>query len=171
MPLSRIIAVFVIAFLTCVVGFPRCMRTTPAENFDRADAVFRGRVTNIGFHWFSRYEPVTLAVAESWKGVDSNQVIVYATPEDPEGYHFQSGETYVVYAQRSDGALYVGMCSPTFALANAATQLNDLSGKTLIPITKTVSNGRPNIVAITGVTVLLLLAVGYTVRRVIKRAA
>ena len=174
MPLTRIFAALILILITCVLALPRCMMTTPAEGFEWADAVFRGRVTNIGFHWFSRTEPVTFAVEQSWKGVDSDHVVVYAAPNDGEGYRFQSGKTYLVYAHRSDGKLYTSGCSKTSLIEDAGTQLNDLSGRNVIPITKTVSSrggGGANVVVVTGVTLLLLLAVGYTVRVLIKRAA
>jgi hypothetical protein len=171
MPLSRIFAALILILVTCVLALPRCMMTTDAEGFEQADAVFRGRVTNIGLRWFSRTEPVTFTVEQSWKGVDSDRVVVDADPNYGEGYRFQSGEAYVVYAQRSEGKLYTGGCSKTSLLKNAGAQLNDLSGRNAIPITKTVSSGKASIVAVTGVTVLLLLAAGYTVRMFIKRAA
>src|SRR5690348_13992737 len=113
MPLTRVIGAFIVALAICVVALPRCMTTTPAQGFEQADAVFRGRVTNIGFHWFSSTEPVTFAVEQSSKGIDSNQVVVYAAPYDSEGYRFQSGTTYIVYAYLSDGKLYTSMCSHT----------------------------------------------------------
>jgi hypothetical protein len=115
-------------------------------------------------------EPVTFEVEQSWKGVDSNLVVVY-TGTDGEGYRFESGETYVVYASRDDGTFYTSNCSETSMVKNAAAQLNDLSGRSFIPITRRVSNDKLKVVTITVVTVLLLLGIGYTVHRFMKRAA
>ncbi len=168
---TRLILALALSLFAAVAAYARCVATTPAENFKDAQTVFRGRITNVGFRWFSGMQPVTFEVEQSWKGVDLNQVTIYAAPESGEGYQFKSGETYVVYAGQHNGKLYTGACSGTSALKDAASQLSDLSGRSLIPITKKVSHRYTRIVTITVVTVLLLLGIGYTVTRFMKRAA
>ena len=171
MPLSRIFAALVLILITCVPALPRCERTTPAERFEFADVVFRGRVSNIGFGWFSTEEQVTFTVEQSWKGIASDHVVVYtnsaASPEEPR---FQSGESYIVYANRNGAKLYPGLCSE-IPVKEAGAELVDLSKRTVIPITKTISSDRTRVFAVTSIMVLLLLAAVYTVRVFIKRAA
>jgi hypothetical protein len=173
MPLLRIIAILVITLLGSVVAFSSCMLevpASPARDFVNAQAVFRGRVTKVGFNWFGRRAaPVTFEVERSWKGLDSNQVVVYTGPV--EGYSFEPGETYIVYASRDNGTFYTSNCSATSMVRDAATQLKDLSGRSPIPISEHVSNAKAKVVTITGVTVLLLIGIGYAVHRFVKHAA
>ena len=174
MPLTRIFAALIMTLLISVVALSKCLKRldqTPADNFNDAQAVFRGRVTNVGFDWFGRLAaPVTFAVEESWKGVDSNQVVVYTG--DPERYSFQSGETYLVYAFRSDGPLYTSACSETTLGTRAtAAQLSDLSKRTPIAIAKAAPDITSKTVPVIVVTLLLLLTMGFAANRFRKRAA
>ena len=172
MPLLRVIAILVITLLGSAVAFSDCMLempANPARDFVNAQAVFRGRVTNVGLNWFGRRAaPVTFDVERSWKGVDSNRIVVYTGPF--EGYAFKSGETYIVYASRDNGTFYTSNCSATSNVRDAATQLQDLSGRSLIPISEHAANAKAMVVTITGVTVLLLIGIGYAVHRFVKHA-
>lgn len=98
----------------------RCFRSTPADTFQRADAVFSGKVVSVkeqkrpakngDSHVTHAY---TFEVRNSWKGVSSSRITTYfysyfltdsgtyVTGCHSEG--FKVGETYLVYARRGDG--------------------------------------------------------------------
>ena len=109
--------------MVSAVALSMCMQEVPANrarDFENAQAVFRGRVTNVGFNWFNRRAaPITFEVEQSWKGVDLNQVVVYTGPV--EGYVFEPGETYIVYASADDGTFYTSNCSATVRVNDGAT--------------------------------------------------
>lgn len=104
---------------------------TPAEAYQRATAVFAGRVTEVR-RLETRlksgttipYHEVKLMVEKSWKLVDREEVVVStrAVYENTCG-NFKPGESYLVYAERMDDTFYVAPASRTNSLANAGEDL------------------------------------------------
>ena len=77
---------------------------------------------------------VTMEVFRFWKGVSQNQLSLYTASggEASCGFDFKDGEEYLVYANDSDGDLYVSLCSRTASLALAQEDLNVLGAGTQI---------------------------------------
>lgn len=106
----------------------------PAQALAGADAVFEGRVGTLGS---SPGEgkisvpriSVPITVLRAWKGVEAGKEITVITSESSAscGYSFRQGETYLVYAARSqNGVLSVSLCSRTRRIADAADDLTAL---------------------------------------------
>lgn len=107
---------------------------TPAEAYQKATAVFAGRVVDV--QWRETrlksgavipHHEVRLKVEKSWKLVDREEVVVTtrAVYANTCG-SFNVGESYLVYADRTGDTLYVPSASRTNLLANAGEDLEHL---------------------------------------------
>lgn len=73
------------------------------------------------------YTLVTLGVQERFKGVHGRVVTLREAPDSAAcGYPFERGKTYVVYAQRHQGALVSGICSLTGLVTDPGTGISRL---------------------------------------------
>jgi hypothetical protein len=117
-----------------------CMPTPPfAKALQDSAAVFEGKVLDLGPGPDPGDGPslvsARLAVIRSWKGVEAPELVV-ATPNQSSacGFHFQVGETYLIYAHDAGGGLRNTMCGRSRGLAAAADDLKALGvGKTPSP--------------------------------------
>ena len=109
--------------------------SVPLEEYLRtSDAVFSGEVVGIDANDLSRgpwpqLGKVTFNVSDVWKGVSEEPVAVYGQgPEASCGIDFEKGESYLVYAYRSneDGPLETDLCNATKPLAAAERDLGVL---------------------------------------------
>lgn len=109
--LGRIALVFVAALATGSFALPcpavacSCFPTSPAEDYARADAVFRGRVVRTA--WVgpagevNRTGKTTFEVSETLKGRPAQRVTVqHGTMGSACGVTFRAGDTVVVLAER-----------------------------------------------------------------------
>jgi hypothetical protein len=113
-----------------------CASVEPNEAFEKAEAVFTGKVLNIkqqrkqeGVVGAIEYRDVNLfEVQETWKGINQSQVIVYDNGHDVScGFNFEVGKTYLIYTYKGkDGGLYTGLCSRTEEISKAGEDLNFL---------------------------------------------
>ncbi len=90
----------------------------PLSSAEASDAVFVGRVISVGStdptDRFAHLE-VVFEVVEGFKGVGAAERMTVFTASDGAlcGYGFTVEETYVVYAHRSRGGLWTGLCDRT----------------------------------------------------------
>ena len=127
-------------YLAC--GRCRLCRLAPArascaifsieQNMERSDVIFSGEVITIdptrvfdrGFGWIGS-DGVTFNVIEAWKGADTATVTL-ASPSHSEGYQFQQGQQYLVYAYYDGATLITDGCTGTKPLADAQGDLQIL---------------------------------------------
>jgi hypothetical protein len=96
--------------------------------------VFSGQVLNIKERGENELE-VIFSVKESWKNAKVSQISVFTAKPNPYscGYDFVKGETYLVFARKSDeNKLRATICSRTNLLAKATLDLRIL-GKGKVP--------------------------------------
>jgi len=86
-------------------------------------SILKGEVIEVktGRHFME----VRFRVERSWKGVESEEVLVLAdsTAESP---HYRAGEKYLVFAGIQYGKLFTGNCSRTRRIADAPEELQQL---------------------------------------------
>ncbi len=115
---------------------PPCgSRMTPEQAFERATAVFVGRVLSIQTLNTPRtragsttvYHEVKLEVEKSWKLVDRREITLTTRQIYPNTCgHFSVGEKYLVYADRLNDTFFVSASSRTNRIANAEEDLKML---------------------------------------------
>ena len=93
-----------------------CIELTPAEAFERADAVFVGEVTAFkiksGLFGKSSIDPTTVVftVNEVWKGPRQESITIRTVRSEVScGFEFETGREYLIYAR--DGQ--TGLCDRT----------------------------------------------------------
>lgn len=103
-----------------------CIELTPAEAFERADAVFVGEVTAFkvrsGLFGKSSIDPTTVefAVSEVWKGPRQEFMTIRTVRSEVScGFEFDEGLKYLVYAR--DGQ--TGLCDRTALTIRASGDL------------------------------------------------
>lgn len=103
-----------------------CVELTPAEAFERADAVFAGEVTAFkvrsGLFGKSSIDPTTVkfAVNEVWKGPRRESMTIRIVRSEAScGFEFDEGLKYLVYAR--DGQ--TGLCDRTALTIRASDDL------------------------------------------------
>lgn len=149
---------------------------TPAEAYQRATAVFAGRVmdvkrleTRLKSGTTIPYHEVTLKVEKSWKLIDREGMVVTTRSvyENTCG-NFKVGESYLVYADRMNDTFYVALASRTNLMAKAEEDLRFL-GETRVVLKsgefRTYSVITYGILAV----ILLVLLVGWYVYRLRKK--
>jgi hypothetical protein len=136
---------------------------TPEEGLTNSDNVFSGKVVDI--KRVGDENKVLFKVSSVWKGDSQTQLILYTSLSEAScGFEFQTGEEYLVYANKiDDGRLHTSFCSRTTLLSNAEEDLRvlekgdtpakqvELSSEMNQPVTK---------VIIFLVGILLLVSVG-----------
>lgn len=99
----------------------------PQEALNQAAAVFTGTVVSIQPSENPLGYLVTFRVERTWKGTQCREVTVFTGQGDFDcGYPFQSGQSYLVYADRSKGQLATNICSRTKPTAEAGEDLTAL---------------------------------------------
>jgi hypothetical protein len=96
------------------------------DEFKRVDEVFLGKVLQVQTVGIEKI--VLFYVFNSWKGIWSKWVRI-RTCENTGccGFDFQTGFTYLVYAQIESQKLHVSVCSRTTDISNAREDINILS--------------------------------------------
>ena len=111
----------------------------PAEEIDKFDAVFAGRVVSIEHSFDPNKLPshgdhttIGFQVSAVWKGAVNQGVAVTTPPTGGScGFAFEEGEEYIVYAYDnadSDGGYSVNICSRTALLVDAQEDLDAFGG-------------------------------------------
>ena len=107
------------------------------ETLEKSSAVFSGKATKVEEFSSESPEtvdallglgPVTFEVQEAWKGASGDSVVVYGQgPGVSCGLDFERGETYLVYAYRTDGDLGTDYCGRTKPLSYAGSDVSELN--------------------------------------------
>ena len=126
-----------------------CMRQSPREAAETADAIFEGRVESVEAAPGDQTAPVhvRIHVTQQWKGVESEEVeLTTAANSAMCGYSFEDGQVYLVYATREgSGGLTVSLCSRT-ALADGADEDRGELGPGTTPVDPTITDpGAPDL--------------------------
>lgn len=127
-------------FLVLLVADPAhacsCVPIDPRQAFERADAVFEGRVLEIE----RATDPtspirVTLAVVQHWKGIDTERAVLETSAGGTAacGVPFEVHTSWLVYAAREGGALTASLCSRTSRIEDAREDLAAL-GAGVVPV-------------------------------------
>jgi MYXO-CTERM domain-containing protein len=75
---------------------------------------------------------VTLAVTQSWRGVETEQMVVRTSESSAScGYSFEVGVTYLVYADGTPDAWTVSLCSRTAVMTDATADREALGAGTI----------------------------------------
>lgn len=110
--MKKAILVFIFIGILFISSFPSITSAcscaelpSVGEEFERAKAVFSGKVIDIGeIRGLKGYTPksVLFEVTNTWKGVDQSQIIITTGQGSGDcGFDFKEGEEYLVYANES----------------------------------------------------------------------
>ena len=94
-----------------------------AGALETSAAVFVGEV--IETNDAANFREARFRVEQSWKGVETREVIVVA-PRTAESAHYRAGERYLVFASLQNGKLFTANCSRTKRIEYAAEDLKQL---------------------------------------------
>lgn len=87
---------------------------TTNEDFQKAAAVFTGRVLDVQRKDDSNTVTIKIAVQKYWKGKISKEVKITTAKDSAMcGFNFEVGKDYLVYASETDGKLSTTICSRT----------------------------------------------------------
>ena len=162
------------------------MTRSTEESFQRADAVFSGKVREIGqlpappdgstALTMPYLNPVTFDVGEAWKGVSTESAVVHGEgPEASCGIDFDKDETYLVFAYHSREAqtspLQTDFCGATEQIdVETARQMlgppPDTLPKTGGVAPTPVKNGAASVYAAPAIILALALAGTLLARRI-----
>lgn len=159
------------------LGRPCGSSMTPEQAFERASAVFVGRVLSIETRHTPRtragsttpYHEVKLEVEESWKLVDRREITLTTQNMNPTRCgSFNVGEKYLVYADRLNDTFFVSGLSRTNRVAKVREDLQML-GEGRIRLRS--GEFRTYRVFVYGVVtlILILLATGLILYRMSKK--
>lgn len=138
-----------------------CIETKLPEDFERAEAIFTGKVIKSG-GWINPY--VDFKVEKSWKSVNTDEFTVYIN-SFYGGNNFIEDEIYLVYTYNMDGFSYTGDCSRTKKLSDAKEDLRYLENKSTISLAPKFFTRNIKTVLTTGVIVFVILGIGYVLMR------
>ena len=94
------------------------------RDFKAAAAVFQGEVIRV--RTAGSLREARLRVSRAWKGVEAEEVTVFESAYSAESPHYQTGESYLVFAGLRDGELFTGTCSRTKPVRAAQRDLRQL---------------------------------------------
>ena len=126
----------------------QCADQTVQAALEQSDAVFEGAVTTLtaepgGAMGGDEQQHVVFRVSRAWKGVTTESVDARAWVQESRcGFHFASGEFYLVYATRAPEGLRVSACSRTKLAAEANADFADL-GAGVTPVDVARGGDRP----------------------------
>jgi hypothetical protein len=110
-----------------------CSYFSPSDAYEHADIIFSGYVTKISPGRQS--QSVTFQVADSWKGVTTNEVTLESVGISSScGFTFIQNHQYLVYGQEQNGIITTGLCTRTKALDRGRAQ-EDFAYLTWVKVT------------------------------------
>lgn len=97
----------------------------PQEAAQQAAAVFTGTVVSVT--QVGNQQEVRIQVERVWKGAKCGEITIL-TPLDEAacGFNFQTGQSYLVYAERQQGKLSTNLCSRTSLTSQAGGDITAL---------------------------------------------
>ncbi|WP_274365957.1 hypothetical protein [Paenibacillus thermotolerans] len=144
----------------CSCAMPR----TVEEEFAAMDAVFSGKAVRVDRPAEGSSGDVTVRfeVERAWKGVDQAEVTLKtAQYEESCGFSFESGQSYLVYANKDGESWATNYCTRTAAIQKAGGDLKQLCEGFEPPHSVVSRFGWGTIAAIAGLAVFIT---GLTVR-------
>ena len=146
----RVLAAFLLVPIYCSLFLslnadasqPCGSRMTPQEAYERATAVFAGKVVTVTTLYNpptrlsgkTPYLEVRLEVEKSWKLIDRQEITIVTENVIPNTCgSFSQGETYLIYADSLNDIFYVSSSSRTNRLADAGEDLKVL-GEARLPL-------------------------------------
>jgi len=141
----RAVCFTVLALATIALTNPRpveacsCIQITVEQSYEKSVAVFLGRVVKTELRNPNRqksyilrragdYVVATLEVYKAWKG-ELDSLVEIKTGLHNCGIQFASGNTYLVYATKSNNELTTGVCHLTKHFVSADQDLKILDEK------------------------------------------
>lgn len=138
MSFARICAAVAASLLVCIASLPlpaaacSCVQVSPELALREHAAVFEGRVRSV--------EPVpsglrvTLEVVQQWKGVETEEAVVFTASNSAAcGVAFEVETSWLVYADRHADGWQSGLCSRTRRIEDAEDDLTAL-GAGVVPV-------------------------------------
>jgi hypothetical protein len=179
---TAFLLLFMTLFTTMIILKPlttyacSCIPSPPVEEeLERVTAVFSGSVTSIK-EVKSEFEPlkVTFKVDRIWKGISETEVSIYTGRDSAGcGYHFEEGESYLIYASETEGKLTTGLCSLTKELSSADQDITIL-GEGKIPTNNATNEStldQPYFQSISWIllSTVIVGGIGYTIYKVVMK--
>ncbi|MGV2940533.1 LPXTG cell wall anchor domain-containing protein [Mesobacillus sp. LC4] len=172
-----VLSLFLIGSFPAVSNACSCAELpTVAEELERSDAVFSGKVIEIKEEKVKGYmtKKVLFQVTNTWKGMDESQAIITTGLGGGDcGFRFIEGQEYLVYAKESDmyGAksLTTIMCDRTDTLRVLQDDL-ELLGAGKVPtekaeLSRSNQNSTPFYLGIAGALAVVALTAFFFMKR------
>ncbi len=110
-----------------------CNMADAATEFERAAAVFEGRVLDVQTDESSR--TATFRVTQTWKGADAEEVVVSTHVEGSMcGVAFEEGTVWLIYGEGSGDHFYTDMCHRTRLMDEEARDETRAFGAGVTPV-------------------------------------
>jgi hypothetical protein len=100
-------ATLIVAIASAAAMACDCVTGSDAENFEKADEVFIGKVIRIDYHSTTTFE------VTRWAKGSERQLVNIDSNETNCDVSFFEGYTYIVYARKTEKQLFAGACSGT----------------------------------------------------------
>lgn len=146
---------FYLALLFLFSSARACDCVTPSTatvGLEYADAVFIGSVISIEDYGYGKKS--AFRVKQAWKGVPKEFVeIVTGSCTDPCNYKFDIGESYLVYAFKSD-ELTTNRCLRNQKTEDASNDIAELNSATTLHL--------PDIILAIGIIVIIMIFIGLS---------
>jgi hypothetical protein len=140
-----------------------CANTSADVLFQRADAVFAGKVVAVeGRH-------ITFEVEKSWKYVRTKRVTVYVEEDDSCFFGFVEGARLIVHARLKDGSLVTHRCMGVESTDDPVPRFASLQSRPSLPLSE--GDSRGIIILIAAAALLLGVTAFLALKRKWRRAA
>jgi hypothetical protein len=152
-----------------------CAASSSAQNLERSDAVFLGRVIDLGGTQnrdVGKVREYTFTVEKAWKGQVTKNITIFSNDGAGAscGFKFKNKESYLVYSFLGDnGELETNLCAGNMDYQNAKSELSSLGQE--IEVQKNVGNGwnMGTLALYMGGILLALVLIGLVYRQVKSR--
>jgi hypothetical protein len=178
-----LVTLFVLFILTTGINLTEnevyacsCVGGSITEKLERSDAVFTGRVIEVGGTKNSdigKLRKYIFEVNNAWKGQITKNISIYSYDGDGAscGYKFKSNESYLVYSYLgNDGALETNFCTGNTEYEKAKNELGLLGQEIEVKNNTTIENEKEGSIRtymyLSGV--LLVLVIFLLVYRQVK---
>nr|WP_309099617.1 hypothetical protein [Fredinandcohnia onubensis] len=159
----------------CSCAYPESVK----DELNRKTAVFSGKVIKMGDENKNSYiqssaDPIEVLfeVNESWKGVETSQLLVSAARSSAScGYEFELDKEYIVYAYGESDNLETGLCERTALLSEAGEDL-EILGQGSAPTDQVDLHdgiGKSNLILYLSASVILLV-IGFLFCKSMKKS-
>ncbi|MDQ0875424.1 hypothetical protein QFZ77_004083 [Paenibacillus sp. V4I3] len=149
---KMLVTLFVFLIITCInfteneVYACSCVGGSITEKLERSDAVFTGRVIEVGGTKngdIGKLRKYTFEVNKAWKGQITKNISIYSYDGDGAscGYKFKGNESYLVYSYLgNDGELETNFCTGNLGYLSAKSELGLLGQEIEVKNNITIEN-------------------------------